>query len=176
MRPDVTFLTSSELQEALGNDLDEDEAADLRRFRDRVLDRFDDLRDAVDALEEAWGASWLSMDQRIWLFDGQQADVTSPILLRADDADRVAFAAVRMLATQLIREQPVDSELLEQGYGAEDAVATALSVTVLRGAGATDLVDEARDAGEIKTWRAADDILERWGGDGPLQEWVEQHG
>ncbi len=176
MRPDVTFLTSSELQDALGNDLDEDGTADLRRFRDRVLDRFDEVRGAVDALEDAWGAEWLSMDQRIWLFDAEQGDVSSPILLRADDEDRVVFAAVRMLARQLLREQPVDSDLLEQGYDQEDAVATVLAVTVLHGAGAEDIVAAGRDAGELKTWRAAEDILERWGADGPLQDWVERHG
>lgn len=178
MRPDVTFLTSSELQAALGNDLDGEDEDALRRFRDRVLDRFDAHLDAVAAMEETWGAEWQSFDQRIWLFDGEQADVSSPILLRADDEDRVVFAAVRMLAKQLVRETPVESELLEQGYAREDAVATVLAVEAL-GRGepdAADLLADARETGELKTWRAADDIRERWGGDGPLRDWVERNG
>lgn len=176
MRPDVTFLTSSELQSIIGNDLDEDGMAELRRFRDRVLDRFGEHRDVLEIMEALYGRDWYSMDQRVWIFDGAHDSISSPILLRKGDLEETVFDAFWNLAKQLIRETPPESELVAPGYKKIDAVSALLAEVALERSGVGgDLIEAARsESSELKTWRAVDDMKEDWDPDEEgLYDWVE---
>ncbi|MFB6076531.1 MAG: hypothetical protein ABEK12_00175, partial [Candidatus Nanohaloarchaea archaeon] len=131
MRPEVTFLTSSELQEALGNSVDDDEMSDLQRFRDTVMDRFADHAAALEDMEEIWGRQWRRLFLRAWVVEGAGGRVSSPILLERRDTAETVFDAFVLLAMELIREDPPESDLVEPGYDGIDALATLLAVEAL---------------------------------------------
>lgn len=182
MRPDVTFLTSSELQAVLGEPLDADAMDDLQRFRDRVMDNVNADLEALDVMVELYGAEWHTFDLRIWVVEGIHDPVSSPIILPRGDIEEAVFDAYRLLATQLIRGEPPASDMAAEGYDRLDALATALATTALERTMDADAFDDLMDAvaddpDDIKRWRAVDDIREAWDPDADtLHDWVEQHG
>lgn len=198
MKPVVTFLTSTELQEALGNPLSDDEEEDLRRFRDQVMESFGNLEDALDAMEELYGRGWKTFDISIWLFSGNMDSISSPIMLQEKEIEEVVFEAFWMLAKRMVRDDPTDSELVEEGYGKLDAVSALLASKSLERVmdenGYKEVMDEVKsDAGErrileendgsnnlppegcdLKTWRKVEELEEDWDPeDEPLYEWLE---
>ncbi|MDY6776910.1 MAG: hypothetical protein SVQ76_02280 [Candidatus Nanohaloarchaea archaeon] len=179
MKPDVTFLTSSELQKALGEKLSDEEEEELKRFRDQVLDFFGGYRGALGEMEELYGEEWYSFDVSVWVFEGKSPSISSPILLRKDEVETTVFDAFWMLARKLIRENPPDSSLAEPGYDGLDASSLALTVKALEESMEEEVhgqvVEAARsDTEDLKTWRKADEILEKWTGSGKeLHPWME---
>ncbi|MDY6770085.1 MAG: hypothetical protein SVU88_03870 [Candidatus Nanohaloarchaea archaeon] len=179
MKPLVTFLTSSELQDALGSDLSEDDAAELRRFRDRLMESFGNLEEALEVMEDLYGRGWKTFDVSVWVFDARQDSLSSPIALRQKDIETSVFEAFWMLAKLLIRDDPPDSGLVEEGYGKLDAVSAMLASEALERVmeedGYAELEDAARsDADDIKTWRTVDVFRDAWpAGETALYDWLE---
>ncbi|MFB6265700.1 MAG: hypothetical protein ABEI07_01300 [Candidatus Nanohaloarchaea archaeon] len=179
MKPAVTFLTSSELQQALGNPLSDEEEEELRQFRNRVMESFGNLEEALEEMEELYGRGWKTFDASIWLFRGNQESISSPILIREEGIEEVVFETFRMLAKRMIRDDPPDSELIEEGYAKLDAVSALLASEALErvmdGSGYEELMDEVKpDADELKTWRKVEEIEEDWDPESePLYEWLE---
>ncbi len=179
MKPDVTFLTSTELQRVLGNELDEDEMDALQRFRDRVVDRFRSMDGALETMEQLYGREWRTLDVQVWVFDAPRDSISSPILLRKEDEDETVFTAFQMLAKELIRGDPPESGLVAKGYDRIDAVSALLAsaglAETLDAATHGDLMgDVRRDADETKLWRTVDEFDDQWGRDRPLYDWMEQ--
>lgn len=198
MKPIVTFLTSSELQDALGNPLSDEEEEELQRFRDRVMESFGNLDEALEEMEDLYGRGWKTFDTSIWVFEGNTDSVSSPILLKRKSVEVTVFEAFWLLARLFIRDDPPDAELVEPGYGKIDAVSALLAKTALERVmeedgyaeveeaarsdtddrrvleendGSNDLPEEGRD---IKTWRKVDELAEQWDPDEkPLYDWLE---
>lgn len=179
MKPAVTFLTSSELQGVIGEELSEEEEEDLQAFRDRLLKSFTNLDEALEKIEDIYGRGWKSFDPKIWVFDGKHDSVSSPILLRQKDIEVSVFEAYWMLAKRLIREDPPESPLVEDGYGKLDAVSALLASQSLKRVmdrdGYREVMDAVRsDAEDLKTWRKMDDFREGWREtEKTLYEWLE---
>ncbi len=179
MKPLVTFLTSSELQEAIGNPLSDDEAEELRDFRDRLMESVGNLEEALAEMEDLYGRGWKTFDASVWVFQGKTDSVSSPILIRQKDIETAVFETFWMFAKLLIRDDPPDSELVEPGYGKLDAVSALLAAKALERVmepdGYAGLEEAARsDTDDIKTWRKVDELAEEWNPeDKPLYEWLE---
>ncbi|MFB6265507.1 MAG: hypothetical protein ABEI07_00305, partial [Candidatus Nanohaloarchaea archaeon] len=162
MKPEVTFLTSSELQKVLGNSLSEEEEEELRRFRDNVLDFFRGYREALGELENLYGGEWRVFDVNVYVFDGNRPSISSPILLRKDSVETTVFDAFWMLSKNLIRGDPADSEMVESGHAKIESVSLALTVealdSVMDEKVFEDVVEASKsEATEIKTLRKADE-------------------
>ncbi|MDY6766039.1 MAG: hypothetical protein SVW77_01615 [Candidatus Nanohaloarchaea archaeon] len=179
MKPLVTFLTSSELQEALGEPLADEEAEELQRFRDRLLESFGNLEEALEEMEDIYGRGWKTFDVEVYVVDGNLESVSAPILLRQKEIQATVFETFWMLAKLFIRDDPPDSELVDEGYGKLDAVSALLASAALERVmeedGYAELEEAARsDTEELKTWRKVDELAERWDPETtPLYDWLE---
>ncbi|MDY6761562.1 MAG: hypothetical protein SVY41_00775, partial [Candidatus Nanohaloarchaea archaeon] len=167
MKPLVTFLTSSELQDALGEPLSDEEEEELQDFRDRLLESFGNLEEALEEMEDLYGRGWKTFDVSVYVFEGNKESVSSPILLRQKEIQAAVFETFWMLAKLFIRDDPPDSELVEEGYGKIDAVSALLASAALERVmdadGYAELEDAARsDTDDIKTWRKVDELQEQW--------------
>lgn len=176
MRPEVTLLTSTELQHALGSPLPEAEMAEVQTFRDTLIDRFRERVLALGAMEELYGRDWVALDLRIWVVDREQETVSSPILIPVQDEDAAVFAVFQALAKKLIRDTPPATSLVEHGPEKIEAVSALLAREALReemDADAFTTVMEAARAGREEMWDAVDEYAETWDGETPLYEWME---
>lgn len=164
MRPFITLLTSTELQAALGNDLSDDELDDLRAFRDTVQEEFRQHLDAVSVMEELYGKQWETRDLQIWVVEnGDSPTTSSPILLNEDSEEEALFATMHMLAKNLIRQNPADTDLLDDTTKL-DAVSATLARQSLSEVMQDDRFDEVMETveGDDEHWEQAAEYVERW--------------
>lgn len=182
MRPMITFLTSTELQESLRNELSDNEMAELREFRDTVKEEFRQHLDAASVMEELYGESWSSRDLRVWMAEnGNKPSISSPIIINEDTEEEAVFKAFHMLAKNLIRQNYPDSKLVEKGYDKLDAVSALLAreslSEVMESDRLDEIMDDIRDSEDLKTWRKMDDYAAQWDKDEQsLFDWLESHG
>lgn len=184
MRPFITLLTSTELQDTLGNELNDDEMDELRQFRDTVQEEFRQHLDTVSVMEELYGEPWKARDMRAWFVqeDGETYTVSSPILINEDTEEDALFGLLQMLAENLIRQNYPDSDLVENTFDKLDAVAALLAKESLKRVMEDDrfqeVMEEARSEGdELKMWRAMDEYGEEWDADDEtLYDWLENNG
>lgn len=182
MRPFITLMTSTELQEALGNELSDDEMSKLQAFRDAVKEEFRQHLDAVSVMEELYGEPWQVRDISAWFVsdDLDMYSISSPIVISEENVEDALFSLLQMLAENLIRQNYPDSDLVENTFDKLDAVAALLARESLRRTMDEDrfeeVLGEARsNAAELKTWRKMDELGEQWDSDEQtLYEWLEQ--
>lgn len=182
MRPFITLMTSTEMQDKLGHELDDDEMEDLQAFRDTVQEEFRQHLDAVSVMEELYGEPWKARDMRAWFVEdnGTTFSISSPILINEDTAEEALFRLLQMLAENLVRQNYPDSDLVENTYDKLDAVAGALALEsleqVMDDDRLTEVVEDARsDSEHLKMWRKIDEIREEWDSDETeLFNWLEE--
>ncbi len=184
MRPFITLMTSTELQDKLGSKLDDDDMAELQAFRDAVQEEFRQHLDTVSVMEELYGESWQKRDVQAWFVesDGNSFSISSPILINEDSEEEALFSLLQMLAENLVRQNYPDSELVENTYDKLDAVAGALACESLTRIMDDDRFDEVveaarADSEHMKMWRKIDEIRDEWDADNETQyDWLESHG
>lgn len=177
MKPQITLLTSSELQKIVGEDMDEDGMVELRAFRDEVGSLVKDNLDALDAMEELYGREWLTYDVDVWLYRGGPS-ISSPICIDEDSVEAAAVRVFQMLAKRLIRHAPADSELTGKGLKKIDALSGLLATESLRAVMEEDRFKEvikvAREETDKRTVKQVTALEKEWlSGDETMHEWLE---
>jgi len=162
------------------------------------VESFGNLEDALEEMEDVYGRGWKTFDASVWVFEGNRDSVSSPILLKRKDIETTVFETFWMLARLMIREDPPQSSLVEEGYGKMDAVSALLAAKALERVMDEDGYQELEDAArsdtddrsvlgendcsnnlpeegcDIKTWRTVDEFREQWdASEKPLYEWLK---
>lgn len=178
MEPQITLLTSSELQQVVGEDLDEAEMQELRAFRDEVGDLVNNHIDALEMIAELYGREWLTYDVDVWIYRGGPS-ISSPICIDEDSVETAAVRVFQMLAKRLIRHAPADSELTGKGLKKIDALSGLLATESLRAVMDDGLFKKvmgvAREETDKRTVKAVAALEEEWLQDEEtLYAWLEE--
>lgn len=177
MKPQITLLTSSELQKVVGEDLDDDAMDELRGFRDDVGDLVQDHIDALDTMAELYGREWLTYDVDVWIYRGGPS-ISSPICIADESVDAAAVRVFQMLAKHLIRHAPADSELTGKGLEKIDALSGILATESLRREMEedrfTEVLKAAREETDKRTVKRVTELEEEWNPDEEtMYDWLE---
>lgn len=176
MRPYTTLLTSTELQQVLGNPLDDEEMDDLQAFRDDVQERFRQHLEALSVMEEEYGEAWEARDLDIYIADtAGNGSASAPIILDESDKDTAFFMLLYLLGKNLVRSNP--PEQLE--YADRDTVDVAAAVLTksaledVMEAESTAVMDAAQDRLGDAFWDAVTTLDDDWDDDEPLKTWFD---
>lgn len=177
MRPQITLLTSSELQKLIGADLDEEAMAELQGFRDDVGILVKDNLEALDVMAELYGREWLTYDVDVWIYRGGLS-ISSPICIDEESVEAAAVRIFQMLAKRLIRHAPADSELTGKGLKKIDALSGMLATESLRKVMEEDRFKEvirvAREETDKRTVKQVTALEKEWDPDtNTMHDWLE---
>lgn len=172
MRPQLTIKTSHPLQKhVLQSNHSEENMADLRAHRDQLIDKTVDNIRFLDIMQNFSGLSFRDEKINIWVYQGRDKSISSPLLLaHRGNVDVEFLELVCLLSKDLLYQnigQLQQHEMLDPGYDQIDVTANLLAYKTLETLWDQKTVENILDhttfgGDQLKTWRTVREKAQSW--------------